>query len=54
MRVIIYILGVLAGFFTFTGMGLIVKGHQLEGGIILAIGLLNLIQFIRFLKADMK
>ena len=54
MRPITYILGALAGFFTFGGIGLIYKGYQLEGGITLAIGILNLIQFIRYMRADMK
>ena len=54
IRPLTYILGALAGFFTFGGIGLIVKGFQVEGGITLVIGLLNLIQFIRFLRADME
>jgi len=54
VRHLTYILGAVAGFFTFGGIGLIVKGYQLEGGITLFIGLLTLIQFIRFLKADIK
>lgn len=37
------LLAAVAGFFTFGGIGLIVKGHQLEGGIALIVGLLNLI-----------
>jgi len=41
---ITYILGAIAGFFTFGGIGLIAKGYQLEGGITLVIGLLSLIQ----------
>ena len=53
MRPITYILGAIAGFFTFGGIGLIIKGFQIEGGITLVIGLLNLVQFLRFLKADM-
>jgi len=47
-------LGVFAGFFTFIGIGLIIKGFQVEGGITLVIGLLSLVQFIRFLRADLK
>jgi len=54
MRPLTNILGAVAGFFTFGGIGLIIKGYQIEGGITLFIGLLNLIQFIRFLKADIK
>lgn len=54
MRTLTYILGAVAGFFTFGGIGLIVKGYQLEGGITLVIGLLNLVQFIRFMRADVK
>jgi len=54
MRPLTYILGAVAGFFTFGGLGLIYRGYQIEGGITLVIGLLNLIQFIRFLKADIK
>ncbi len=54
MRNITYILGVIAGFFIFGGIGLIAKGHQLEGGITLVIGLLNLIQFSRFMRANIK
>lgn len=53
MRNITYILGAVAGFFTFGGIGLIVKGYQVEGGITLIIGLLSLIQFIRFLKKEL-
>ena len=47
-----YVLGAVAGFFTFGGIGLISKGYQLEGGITLVIGLLSLVQFIRFLKEE--
>lgn len=54
MRLLTYILGAVAGFFTFGGIGLIIKEYHVEGGITLVIGLFNLIQFIRFLKADMK
>ena len=54
MRPLTYILGALAGFFTFGGIGLIIRGYNVEGGITLVIGLLNLVQFIRFLRADMK
>jgi len=54
MRSITYILGAIAGFFTFVGIGLIIKGYQIEGGITLVIGLLNLVQFIRFLKLDIQ
>lgn len=54
MRSITYVLGAVAGFFTFGGIGLIARGYQLEGGITLIIGLLSLIQFIRFLREDMK
>jgi len=54
MRALTYVLGAVAGFFTFVGLGLIVKGYQVEGGITLVIGLLNLVQFIRFLKDDLK
>jgi len=54
MRTITYTLGAIAGFFTFVGIGLIVRGYQVEGGITLAIGLFNLVQFIRFLTADLK
>jgi len=54
MRTLTYILGAVAGFFTFGGIGLIYKGFQVEGGITLFIGLLNLIQFVRFLRADIK
>ena len=54
MRPLTYILGAIAGFFTFGGIGLLIKGFQVEGGITLVIGLLSLIQFIRFLKGDMK
>lgn len=52
MRALTYVLGAVAGFFTFGGIGLIVKGFQVEGGITLVIGLLNLVQFIRFLKGE--
>lgn len=52
MRNITYILGAIAGFFTFGRMGLLVRGYQIEGGMTRGIGLLNLVQFIRFLKAD--
>jgi len=54
MRSLTYVIGAIAGFFTFGGIGLIVKGYQLAGGITLVIGLINLLQFIRFLKGDMK
>lgn len=54
MRPLTYILGAVAGFFAFVGLGLIIKGYQLEGGITLVIGLLNLVQFIRFLKSDIQ
>lgn len=54
MRPLTYILGAVAGFFTFGGIGLIIKGYQLEGVITLVIGVLNLVQFIRFMKADTK
>ena len=54
MRPLTYILGAVAGFFTFGGIGLIIRGYQVEGGITLAIGLLNLVQFIRFLRDDIK
>ena len=54
MRHLTYILGAIAGFFTIGGIGLIYKGYNVEGGITLIIGLLNLVQFIRFLKGDMK
>jgi len=54
MRPLTYVLGAAAGFFTFGGLGLIYRGYQVEGGITLVIGLLNLIQFVRFLRADMK
>ncbi len=54
MRPLTYVLGAVAGFFTFGGIGLIAKGYQLEGGITLVIGLLNLVQFIRFLRVDIK
>lgn len=54
MRPLTYILGAVAGFFIIGGIGLIIKGYQLEGGITLVIGLLNLIQFIRFLREDIK
>ena len=54
MRTLTYILGAVAGFFTFGGIGLIAKGYTLEGGITLVIGLLNLVQFIRFMRADVK
>ena len=33
MRNITYVIGAIAGFFTFGGIGLIIKGHQVEGGI---------------------
>ena len=52
MRSLTYILGAITGFFTFVGIVLIYRGYQLEGGITLVIGLLCLIQFIRFLKED--
>ena len=35
MRNITYVLGAVVGFFTFGGLGLIVKGFQVEGGITL-------------------
>lgn len=54
MRSITYVLGAVAGFFTFGGIGLIIKGFQVEGGITLVIGLLSLVQFLRFLREDMK
>lgn len=54
MRPLTYVLGAVAGFFTFGGIGLLYKGYQVEGGITLIIGLLNLVQFIRFLSSDMK
>jgi len=54
MRPLTYILGAIAGFFTFGGIGLIVKGYKVEGGITLVIGVLSLIQFIRYMRADMK
>lgn len=52
MRLLTYILGAVAGFFTIGGIGLIIKGFQVEGGITLVIGLLNLVQFIRYIKAE--
>jgi len=54
VRSLTYILGAVAGFFTFGGIGLLAKGYRLEGGITILIGLLNLIQFVRFLKEDIK
>ena len=54
MRSITYILGAIAGFFTFGGLGLIAKGYPWEGGFTLVIGLLCFIQFIRFMRADIK
>lgn len=54
MKPLTYILAVVAGFFTIGGIGLIIKGYQVEGGITLAIGLLNLFQFVRFLKKDIE
>ena len=54
MRPLTYVLGATAGFFTFGGIGLIIRGYNVEGGITLAIGLLNLIQFIRFMREDLK
>jgi len=33
MRYITYVLGAIAGFFTFGGIGLIMRGYQVEGGI---------------------
>jgi len=54
MRPLTYVLGAIAGFFTFGGIGLIIKGFQVGGGITLVIGLLNLVQFIRFLREDIK
>ncbi len=53
MRSITYVFGAVAGFFTFGGIGLIIRGYQLEGGITLFIGLLCLIQFLRFLMKDL-
>ena len=41
MRPLTYILGGIAGLFTFGGLGLIYRGYHVEGGIILVIGLLN-------------
>ena len=52
MRPLTYVLGAVAGFFTFGGIALLYRGYQIEGGITLIIGLLCLIQFIRFLKED--
>ncbi|MBU0497893.1 MAG: hypothetical protein KKG04_08085 [Candidatus Thermoplasmatota archaeon] len=52
MRPLTYILGAVAGFFTFAGIGLLARGFQTEGLITLAIGLLNLVQFIRFWKIE--
>lgn len=52
MRPLTYVLGAVAGFFTFGGIGLIYRGYRVEGGITLVIGLLNLVQFIRYLRAD--
>lgn len=52
MRIVTYVLGAIAGFFTFIGLGLIIIGYQVEGGITLVVGLLNLVQFIRFLRSD--
>jgi TM2 domain-containing membrane protein YozV len=54
MRPIVYIVGAVAGFATFAGIGLIYRGFQLEGGIILAIGLLNLIVFVRYMVTEAK
>lgn len=54
MKPLTYVLGAVAGFFTFGGIGLIIKGFQVEGGITLVIGLLNLVQFVRFLREDLK
>jgi len=54
MRPLTYVLGAIAGFFTFGGIGLIIKGYKVEGGITLVIGLLCLIQFIRFIRAEYK
>ena len=54
MRTLTYILGTVAGFFTIGGIGIIIRGYQVEGGITLVIGLLNLVQFIRLLREDMK
>ena len=54
MRPLTYVLGTIAGFFTIGGIGLVIRGYQIEGGITLVIGLLSLIQFIRFLKVDIQ
>lgn len=54
MRPITYVLGAVAGFSIFGGIGLIARNYMLEGGFTLVIGLLCLIQFIRFLIATMK
>jgi hypothetical protein len=54
MKPMAYVVGAVAGFFTFIGIGLIARGYQLEGGITFVIGLLNLVQFIRFLREDIK
>ena len=54
MRPLTYVLGAIAGFFTFGGIGLIAKGYMLEGSFVLVIGLLNLVQFIRFMRTDIK
>jgi hypothetical protein len=52
MRPITIILGSVAGFFMFAGIGLILRGYQWEGLFTLVIGVLNLVQFIRFMKAE--
>lgn len=52
MRPLTCALGAIAGFLTFGGIALIYNGYQIEGGITLLIGLLNLLQFIRFLKKE--
>jgi len=52
MRPLTYILAVVAGVFVLGGIGLIIKGYQLEGAIALIIGVLDLVQFIRFFKED--
>lgn len=54
MRSITYVLGAIAGFFTKGGIGLIIKGYNVEGGLTLVIRLLNLVQFIRYLRADIR
>ncbi|EMR74755.1 hypothetical protein MBGDF03_00919 [Thermoplasmatales archaeon SCGC AB-540-F20] len=52
MRNITYILGAIAGFFTFGGIGLIIRGYQVEGGITFVIGILCLFQFIKYFRYD--